>query len=220
MNDANDNISQQIPVGVPIDDFVTKRLAEMGLDEGDIGMVTEGGAGLHDSAWRWRLCPVCKSNIDMMTFVEGEQDQNKWPRILPTGMVECPNCGCSGNRFGKLAENQPHEKLATYEARQIHNPYPWVAKYVSIGASVVEELGLFPADPALDADEPHWPRDLAAAIIGAAIVVSSTIKKQGERFDPSKVKPASGKGRGTKDKGWNRGRRGGPGGIDSRGNKR
>jgi len=211
-------VSEKIGEGEKVDDWVRRRLEDMGLSEDDIGSVVEGGAGLHDNAWRWRLCPVCKSNIDMMITVEGEQDGVSWPRILPTGTVECPNCGTNGSRFGKLAENQPHPKLKTYQARAMHNPYPWVTKYVALGSAVIEELGLFPSDPSFDANEPHWPRDLGACLVGAAIVVASTIKKQTDRFDPAKAK--NGAGRGRKDKKWGRRRGRGDGGVESNGDYR
>ena len=163
-----------------IDEWVKSRLAEMGLEEGDIDMVVEGGGGLHSEGGRWKICPSCKANIDMLTWVKGEIDGQEWPRLLARAEIECPNCGAYGETFGESATNEPHPKLKTYNAREVHNPFPWAARYIKVGKAIVEKNGLFPADPKFDPNEPYWPRDLAACIIGAALVVSSTIKRVGD----------------------------------------
>jgi hypothetical protein len=168
------------------DEWVKARLAELGLTEDDIGMVTEGAGGLHAQGTRWWICPNCKSNIDFLVWIRGRQDTTEWPKLLVRGEVECPNCGTYGESFGKNAMNEPHPKLSTFKAKRIHNPYPWATRYVRLGKSIVEKNNLFPADPDFDPNEPHWPRDLGSCIVGAAIIIASTIQKQGKsRFDKS-----------------------------------
>jgi hypothetical protein len=149
----------------------------LGLTEDDVGMVTEGGGGLHAQGTRWWICPNCKSNIDFLIWVRGKEDGNEWPKLLVRGEVECPNCGTYGEVFGKNAMNEPHPKLSTFKAKRIHNPYPWATRYIRIGKSIVEKNGLFPSDPDFDPHEPHWPRDMAACVVGAAIIIASSIKK-------------------------------------------
>jgi hypothetical protein len=156
--------------GVDLDNAIRDKLAEMGLTEDDVAMVVEGAGGITMEGHRWRLCPRCKSNIDMMVEVPGA-DGVAWPKILPKGCVECPNCGCYGEQFGMLAEQQPHPKLRTLKARAITITMPDLRKHVQQAKSVIEDLGLFPTDPHRDSQEPHWPRDLAAAILAGAMIV-------------------------------------------------
>lgn len=155
--------------GEALDDAIKGRLAEMGLTEDDIAMVVEGAGGITMEGGRWRLCPRCKSNIDMMVEVTGE-DGVSWPRIVPRGCVECPNCGCYGEQFGLLAENQPHPKLKTRKAKLVPVTVTNLRQYVQQAKAVVEDLGLFPTDPHRDSAEPHWPRDLAAVILAGAML--------------------------------------------------
>lgn len=166
------------------DEWVKARLAELGLTDDDIGNIVEGAGGLHAQGGRWKICPTCKSNIDLLVWVPGQETGEEWPKLLARGEVECPNCGAYGETMGDNAMNEPHPKLKTFQARPIHNPYPWADRYVKLGKSIVERNGLFPADPQFDPNEPHWPRDLAACIVGAAIIVASTIKRLGESRGP------------------------------------
>lgn len=178
MKDSDKRLEGAPVGGEALDKWIEKRLREMGLDEDDIGSVVEGGGGLHGMTGRWRICPRCKANIDMLTWVEGKEDGMQWPQILQTGEVECPNCGAYGESFGLNPMHEPHEKLKTFQAQRVHNPLPWASKYLKIGKSLVEQNNLFPADPMFDEDEPHWPRDLGACIVGAALMLVSTIKRE------------------------------------------
>ena len=180
-----------IPASGHPDEWIKERLAEMGLSEDDVGSVMEGAGGLHAQGGRWKICPRCKSNIDMLTWVRG-QDGSEWPKLLARGEIECPNRGAYGESFGSNAMNEPHAKLKTFIAKQVHNPFhPWAAHYIRIGKAIVEENCLFPSDPRFDANEQHWPRDLAACIVGAALIIASSFKgppkgprKGGDRRPP------------------------------------
>jgi hypothetical protein len=156
--------------GIDLDNAIRGKLAEMGLTEDDVALVVEGAGGITMEGHRWRLCPRCKSNIDMMVEVAGK-DGIAWPKILPKGCVECPNCGCYGEQFGRLAEPKPHPKLRTFKAKPVTVMMPGLERYVQHAKSVIEDLGLFPTDPHLDNQEPHWPRDLAAVILAGAMLV-------------------------------------------------
>lgn len=165
-----------LPASGHPDEWIKERLAEMGLTEDDVGTVMEGAGGLHAQGGRWKICPSCKSNIDMLTWVRG-QDGSEWPKLLSRGEIECPNCGAYGESFGNNAMNEPHAKLKTFVAKQVHNPFhPWATHYIRIGKAIVEANSLFPSDPQFDPNEPHWPRDLAACIVGAALIVASSFK--------------------------------------------
>lgn len=164
--------------GDALDKWVAQRLHEMGLEEGDIDMVVEGSGGLHAMGGRWRICPRCKANIDMLIWVEGKEDGKEWPQILQPGEIECPNCGAYGETFGLNPMHEPHPKLTTLKAQHVHNPFPWASKYIKIGKTLIEQNGLFPSDPTFDSTEPHWPRDLAACIVGAALMLVSTFKRE------------------------------------------
>lgn len=203
------------PVSGGVDAWVRERLAEQGLTEDDIGMVVEGAPGLHAEGGRWRICPSCKANIDMMTVVKGALDGIEWPRILPTGSIECPNCGCYGEKFGLNAMNEPHPKLKTYKAKVIERRYPWAMNLVREGVTLVEDLGLFPSDPMFNASEPHWPRDLAACILGGAMMLVSAMQQQVDRFRPDQLTSRCRGRRGRKNR-WERRR----GEDDTRGNKK
>ena len=180
---SDSKISEMPETGRP-DEWVKQRLSELGLTEDDIGMVVEGSGGLHAQGGRWKICPSCKANIDLLTWVEGQQDGERWPRLLSRGEIECPNCGTYGEIMGDNAMNEPHPKLRTFNARPIHNPYPWSERYVRLGKSIIERCGLFPSDVRLDPNEPHWPRDLGACIVAGALIVASTIKKSAELRHP------------------------------------
>lgn len=169
------------------DEWIKDRLKELGLSEDDIGNIVEGAGGLHAQGGRWKICPGCKSNVDMLTVTKGKQDNVEWPALLSRAEVECPNCGSYGEIFGDNAMHEPHVKLKTYKAQPIHNPYPWITRYIRLGKAVVEKNGLFPSDPQFDPNEPHWPRDLAACIIGGAIIIASAIKKSSEDGTSSKT---------------------------------
>lgn len=179
--------------GQTVDGWVRKRLADMGLEEDDIGVVVEGAGGVHALGGRWRICPRCKSNIDMLTWVEGKEDGQQWPQIMQPGEIECPNCGAYGETFGLNPMHEPHPKLKTYSAQRVHNPMPWSSKYIKIGKMLIEENGLFPSDPTFDANEPHWPRDLAACIVGSALMLVSTIKRE---IGPQRGPKSQGKSQG------------------------
>ncbi len=181
-----------VPLTGHPDAWIKARLAELDLTAEDIDKVVEGTGGLHAHGGRWKICPGCKSNIDMLTWVEGKDGQ-KWPRLLTRAEIECPNCGAYGETMGDSAENAPHPKLKTYPAQPVHNPYPWASRYVKLGKAIVEANGLFPADPQFDPNEPHWPRDLGACLIGAAIIIASTIQRAKDAGDGTKQGQKPGK---------------------------
>ena len=171
--------SKSIPNEGHPDDWVKNRLGEMGLTEDDIGNVVEAGGGLNAEGGRWKICPRCKSNLDLLSWAT-TQDGEKWPKLLGRAEVECPNCGTFGELCGDNPMNEPHEKLKTFKAKAIHNPFPWANHYLRIGKSLIESNALFPSDRRFDPDEPHWPRDMGACVIAAALMVCSSIKKKGE----------------------------------------
>jgi hypothetical protein len=177
----DDKKMDTIPATGHPDEWVNERLRELGLSEDDIGTVTEAAGGLHAEGGRWKICPHCKSNIDMLSWVKGKESDEEWPRLMARAEVECPNCGAFGETFGSNAMNEPHPKLKTFQGRPIHNPFPWADKYLRLAKGIIEKNNLFPADPEFDPDEPHWPRDVGACIVGAALIVASTIKKHGEK---------------------------------------
>ena len=201
---------QQIPNEGHPDDWVKKRLADMGLSEDDVGNVVEAGGGLSAEGGRWKICPRCKSNIDMLAWITTKETGEQWPKLLARGEVECPNCNTFGEVMGDNPMNEPHPKLKTFNAREIHNPFPWANHYVRISKAMIESNAMFPSDRKFDPDEPHWPRDLGACIIGAALIISSTIKKKGEQ--PKRVedrKKWSNRGGGNKDGNKGQGNKGG-----------
>lgn len=186
MGEAQQGSNFSAATGQSLDDLIKRRLAEKGLTVDDVASVVEGAPGINAEGGRWRICPGCKANIDMMTIVKGRLDGVEWPRILPTGAVECPNCGCYGERFGLNAMNEAHPKLPTYQAQAVSRQFPWAAKHVREALSLIEDLGLFPSDPMFNASEPHWPRDLGACILGGAMMLVATIQRQGDRLDVGK----------------------------------
>lgn len=150
-----------------------KILEEKGIASDAILGAGTDAYGEENHIWQ---CPICKSYIDTMRCIEGRLTGKNHFVIFDTSLVQCPECFCRGDRFDSVEGEHRDPRHRILKARVLHNPFAWASKYLSIARAMVAEHGMFKSDPQFDPEEPKWPADMAAVILGSAMMLGSIMK--------------------------------------------
>lgn len=159
-------------------DDAQRILEEKGITPDDVLSLGTDAYGEENHIWQ---CPICKTYVDTMKHIEGKITGKTYPVIFDRSLVQCPECFCRGDRFDSVEGGHMSPRHALLKAWVIHNPFGWASKYLAIAKAMIAEHGMFQSDPEFDKDEPQWPPDMAAVILGSTMILGSVLKHLAKR---------------------------------------
>lgn len=156
-----------------------KQLKAKGIDKNTIlGL----GSSYSGPEQRWWQCPNCKLYVDALLSVQGGPERLQWEDNLA-----CPDCGVKGEDFDTVQGNYfiPNRKdeegnltiTSKKKAVAAEGLHKSILTSLRDAKAAVASLGLFHVDPQFDKEEPRWPQDMSAIILGTGAYIGQMIHR-------------------------------------------